>query len=541
MGGGTGNPLVAMPTGTGKSLVPPLLMERALRMFPDQRMLLLTHVKELVEQNYRTLQRVWPTAPVGIFSAGLGRKEAYTPLVFGGIASVKNSIREIGHRDILWIDECHLLGPNEASMYRTVIDELRQINPYLKVCGLTATPFRMGQGRLTDITLNKQGQEIQPLFTDLVFDITGVSAFNRLIDEYYLSPLIPKPTQAVIDVSDVRCLANDFNQHDLHEAIALQNITERALNEAIEIAVDRKSWIVFGAGIKNCEQITTLLNQKGISATYVHSKMADESRDNRIQAFKEGRFRAIVSNNILTTGFDHPAVDCIIDLRPTTSVVLHVQKYGRGTRPVYHPSFSFDQLAYIEHRKTAIEMGGKRNCIILDFAGNTNRLGPINDPQIPRRKGKRTGEVPVKLCPECGAYNHTTARFCVDTECGYEFVFKTKIKANASTADIIRRDDPTIVTVPVTMVIPSIHNKVGKPPSLKLQYFSGMQLYNAWLTFESIGLPKHKSHEWWRQHFGDEMPTDTADAFSKFKQCRTARQIKVDVSGKYPEVLEYLF
>lgn len=540
--GGTGNPLVAMPTGTGKSLIPPLVMERALRQFPDQRMILLTHVKELVEQNYKTLHRVWPTAPVGIFSAGLGRKEAYAPLVFGGIASVKNSIREIGHRDILWIDEAHLLGPNESSMYRTVIDDLRQINPYIRMVGLSATPFRMGQGRLTDITMDRDGKEIRPLFTDLVFDITGVQAFNRLIDEYYLSPLIPKQTQSVIDVSDVRILQNDFNQHDLHEAIARQNITERALREACEIAYDRKSWIVFGAGIRNCEQITGILNRMGIPTTYVHSKLDDDSRDNRIEAFKAGRFRAIVSNNILTTGFDHPEVDCIVDLRPTTSVVLHVQKYGRGTRPVYHPSFSFDQLAYIEHRKTAIEMGGKRNCIVLDFAGNTNRLGPINDPQIPKRKGKRTGEIPVKLCPQCGAYNHTTARFCCDSSCGYEFVFKTKIKSSASTADIIRRDDPNFATVPVTSVIPGIHKKLGKPDSLKLMYFSGLNLYNVWLSFESpSGLAKHKSHEWWRQHQGDEIPTTTKEAYDRFRSCRTARQIKVDISGKYPEVVEYLF
>lgn len=540
--GGKGNPLCSLPTGTGKSVIPPLLMERALRQFPDQRMLLLTHVKELVEQNYKTLHRIWPTAPVGIFSAGLGRKEAYAPLVFGGIGSVKNSVREIGHRDLLFIDEAHLLGPNESSMYRTVINELQQINPYMRIVGLSATPFRMGQGRLTDTTIGRDGNEIKPLFTDLVFDICGVQPFNRLIDEYYLSPLIPKQTQSVIDVSDVRILQNDFSQRELHASIERQNITERALQETCDIARDRKSWIVFGAGITNCEKITEILNRMGIAATYVHSKMDDDSRDNRIEAFKAGRFRAIVSNNILTTGFDHPEVDAIVDLRPTTSVVLHVQKYGRGTRPVYHPSYSFDQLAYIEHRKTAIEMGGKRNCIVLDFAGNTNRLGPINDPQIPKKKGKRTGEVPVKLCPECGAYNHTTARFCCDTACGYEFVFKTKIKANASTADIIRRDDPTFKVLPVTSVLPSIHRKAGKPDSLKLSYFSGLQLFNTWLGFESTsGLFKHKAREWWRQHQGDEIPETTAEAFSRFRTCRTASQIKVDTSGEFPEIVEYLF
>lgn len=505
-------------------------MQKVLTQWPSERMILLTHVKELIEQNYRALLKVWPSAPVGIFSAGLDRKEAYAPLVLGGIASVKNNIQAIGARSVLFIDEAHLLSPNEASMYQTVIAELQSINPYkMRVVGLSATPFRMGQGMITD----------GGLFTDIVYDITGVDAFNKLIDDRYLSLLIPKQTHNVIDVSDVREMASDYNQKDLCQTIIKQNITQRALAEAYDIARHRKSWIVFGAGIENCEKITDILCTMGVGATCVHSKMSDEQRDTRIQAFKNGYFQAIVSNNILTTGFDHPQVDCIVDLRPTVSVVLHVQKYGRGTRPYFHPSYNYEQLHHLHHRIDAIAMGGKENCIVLDFAGNTMRLGPINDPRIPRKKGKGTGEVPVKLCDSCGAYNHISARFCVD--CGDMFIFKTKLKPSAETADIIRASEPTVKILPVTQCFPMLHSKPGKTPKLKLQYWSGFQMVNHWLDFEGIGFSKHKAHDWFRQMKGDDFPLTVTEALARFKECRVPTHIKVDTSGKYPEIVEFLF
>jgi len=70
----------------------------------------------------------------------------------------------------------------------------------------------------------------------------------------------------------------------------------------------------------------------------------------------------MVNVGVLTTGFDFPEIDLIIMLRPTNSPVLWVQMLGRGTRPA----------------------DGKENCMVLDFAGNTPRLGPINDPMIPK-------------------------------------------------------------------------------------------------------------------------------------------------------------
>lgn len=541
---GVGSPVAALPTGVGKSVLPAIFMKQAMEQYPGQRMLMLTHVKELVEQNHKALKRIWPVAPVGIYSAGLKRKESYAPIVYGSIQTIKNAIPKIGRRDMLFIDEAHLLSPNDNSMYQQVIAELRRYNPLMPVIGLSATPFRMGQGYLNQAT--RYGDKmVEPIFTDICYDLTGVQAFTNLIHQCYLSPLIPKRVDNVIDVSDVRELNNDFVQTDLVQAIIKQHVIERALVEACDLARDRRSWVVFGAGIENCEEITTRLNSMGVTACYVHSKMSNEQRDQNIAAFKSGAYRAIVSNNVLTTGFDHPQTDCIIDLRPTISVVLHIQKYGRGTRPYFHPTFTQDQLQHLEYRRQAMEMGGKKNCLVLDFAGNTARLGPINDPQVPKPKGSSSGEVPVKICPMCGTYNHTVARFCENTDCNFEFVFRSKLKPNASTEEIIKglNPDANISIVHVDSMAGYLHTKDNKPPKLRVQYFSGMQLFQSFFGFDKSdkNFVRHKAHEWWRQHSPNPVPESTEEAVKRFGECRKTATLRVNMANRYPEILEYLF
>ena len=530
-----GNPLIGLPTGTGKSVIPPLFINQALTTFPRTRVLLATHVKELISQNVKAMRRIWPMCPIGICSAGLDKWEPWAPVVYAGIASIYKKANELGRFDIMFIDEAHLLSPDDNTMYQAFIADMRAINPYFKVIGMSATLFRMGQGMLTD------GDSI---FTDVCYDKTGLREFCYFLDEYYLSPLVPKPTQTVIDISDVRQLANDYNQKDLARAVDKESVTRSALEESLAYAADRNRWMVFGAGIENCHHLTDMLNQMGVSATLVHSKLTDEQRDTRLAAFEHGRYKAIVSYGILTTGFDDPKVDCIIDLRPTTSVVLHVQKYGRGTRPYFHPAWTPEQLRHKDERRKAMEAGGKRNCMVLDFAGNTNRLGPINDPKIPNPKGGGTGEMPVKLCPECDGYNHTTVRFCA--LCGFEFIFRVKIKTTASEDDLIRRDERETKLFDVENITRQIHqSRRSGGNTLKVTYFcANMKAFPTWLSFDASSkeFAKHKARDWWRQHFGDTIPTSTAEAFEWFPQARRAKQILVAIPSQgYPEILEYRF
>lgn len=545
----SGNPLLGLPTGTGKSYIPPLFMKRAFQEFPNSRFMVVTHVKELIKQNASALRKVWPTAPYGICSAGLKKWQPHCPIILAGIASVYKRALEIGYIDILFIDEAQLVGPEDAAMYQQFIAALRMINPHLKVIGLSATLFRMGQGMLTDKinALDDQGKPIQvdPIFTDVAFDMTGESDFTWFIDQYYLSNLVTPNTSNKVDVSDVRQLASDFHQGDMQATV--ESVTQKSLEEAVALAGNRRSWMVFGAGVENCHHINDLLNKMGVTSVVVHSDhskypLDDDTRDARIQAFRYGQARAIVSYGILTTGFDHPLVDCIIDLRPTTSVVLHIQKYGRGTRPYYHPDWNFERLRYRDERYAAMCAGGKLDCLVLDFAGNTTRLGEINNPTIPRGKGAGGGDAPIKVCDECGAPNNISTKFCV--LCGHEFMFRVKIKDNASQQEVIKWSGGTVDQFDVERVTKRVHKKAGRPPSLKVTYFCKNRDFSTWLSFEPDAKPYAKkiAAEFWRQHRGEEVPQSTQEAFDWFDMCRVPRKLKVAFKpDKWPEIQEYIF
>ena len=138
-----GNPLIAMPTGTGKSCIPAVFIERIMRTYPDQRFLVMTHVAELIKQNYEVMMHAWPNAPVGIYSAGLKKKQPFYPIVFGGIQSMAKDPARFGHRDIIFVDEAHLISDEESSQYITFLSTMKLINPNVKIIGMTATPFRI--------------------------------------------------------------------------------------------------------------------------------------------------------------------------------------------------------------------------------------------------------------------------------------------------------------------------------------------------------------------------------------------------------------
>lgn len=148
-----GNPLVDLATGCGKSLVMAKLIQRLIEGWSDMRVMIVTHVAELIEQSYLELLGVWPFAPAGIYSAGLGRRDARSQIVFAGIQTVHNKAQQIGHVDVLMVDECHLIPINSNTMYRKFIDALLEINPDMKILGLTATPYRLDSGRLDEVEI----------------------------------------------------------------------------------------------------------------------------------------------------------------------------------------------------------------------------------------------------------------------------------------------------------------------------------------------------------------------------------------------------
>jgi DNA repair protein RadD len=510
------NPVLAMPTGTGKSLVIAGFAESALRQYPNTKILVATHVKELIAQNYGELLEAWPFAPAGIYSAGLKRRDTRDQILFVGIQSVAKRWAEFGFVHLLIIDEAHLVGPDDKTNYQAFIKGLKSINPNLRVIGLTATPYRLGYGHIAD------GE----LFDDVCFDITGMEAFNRLIAEGYLAPLIPKPTNIELDVEGVKKTGGDYNGKELQIAVDKNEVTYAALKEALALAHDRKHWLIFSSGVEHAEHIAQMMRDFGETCLPVHSKMGSETRDENIRKFKRGEVRALVNNNVLTTGFNSPWVDCIVCLRPTTSSVLWVQMLGRGTRPF---------------KGNDIDPTPKRNCLALDFAGNIRKLGPINDPVIPRKRGEGGGDAPVKLCEVCNTWNHASARHCI--LCNAEFPIAVKIKANADQTAVIKGDLPIVKDFKITQITYTEAKKVGRPPVLKVTYYCGLKMFNDWVCLQHEGFAQHKAKQWWQARTDLPVPDTIADALANIDFIPAPTHIKVwmNAKGAYPEIMKYCF
>jgi DNA repair protein RadD len=537
----TGNPIIAMPTGSGKTIVNARFLQSVFRSYPFQKIMLLTHVKELIQQNYEKLVALWPDAPVGIYSDGLGQKNSRQPITLGGIASVWRRPELFGHVDLIIIDEVHLVSFTETTMYQSFIAALRRVNPHLRVIGLTATPWRMGHGKLTDPHLGKDGKLTPSLFTDFCFDITNYQSFNRLIAEGYLVPLIPRKPKLELNVDGVHLRGGEFIEKELQVAVDKHEVTVAAIKEAIEQGKDRKKWLVFAAGIEHAEHITTILNEMGIPAGCVHSKRDD--RDATINSFRRGEIRALVNNNILTTGYDDPTVDMIIVLRPTMSVVLWVQMLGRGTRPVFPAGYESDTL---EQRMVAIKASGKLDCLVLDYAGNTRRLGPINDPVIPEPpKSKGTRPAPVKLCDVCSTYCHASVRICPC--CGNEFPIQLNIVQTASSISPLKGELPITKVFKVDHISATRHEKYGGGSvSLRVSYYCGMKMYTEFVTFEnSNAFAQRRARTWWKTRGKDSnllIPSTVNEALERLQEINHPTHIRVWVNkNPYPEIMALCF
>lgn len=552
-----GNPLVAMPTGTGKALVLSEFIRRAYMMSPGTRIIKLTHVKELIEQNYKTLLRIWPTAPAGIFSAGLGQKQTCFPITFGGIASIVKHSGAFGRIDMVVIDEAHLLSTKQDTMYQQFLKHLKSVNPCLRVIGLTATHYRVGQGLLT---------EGGGIFNDICFDLTNLESFNWLLAQGYLAPLIPKRTQTELNVDTVRIQAGEYVQKELQAAVDRDELTYACLREALTLGSDRSHWLVFASGVDHACHVRDSLDALGISAGVVHSRMADKERDQAILDFKSGKYQAMVNNGILTTGFDFPGIDLIVMLRPTQSPGLWVQMLGRGTRPVYAPGYD---VTTQQGRLDAQVAGPKKNCLVLDFAGNTRRLGPINDPVIPRKKGLGGGgAAPIKICEVCGVYNHASVRFCIS--CGTEFLRHVKLTHGASTDELIRESLPQIETFRVDKVIYHPHKHRGdehklpddptrRPPSIRVSYYCGLRMFEEWICLEHQGYARKKARDWWRQRSEPwevyqkhpemrekltqylEPPATVKEGLGRLGELKAPTGVRVIINKARPEILGYDF
>lgn len=497
-----GSPLLVLPTGAGKSLVIATLMQELLGNYPDMRILNVTHVRELLTQNYRELLGIWPFAPAGLFSAGLGQADAHAQIIFGGVQTIANKTSRIGHIDLILVDEAHLVPRKSETQYGKLFAGLRSINPDLRIAGLTATPFRLGEGMLTD------GEGA--MFDDIAFE----KPVGELIDEGYLCRPVSKGMETAYDLEGVGKVGGDYNQGKLQAAVDKESVTRAAVDEVVKYGANRKAWLLFCAGVEHAYHMRDEIRSRGITCETVAGETPSAERDRILADFKAGRIRAVTNNSVLTTGFNHPGVDLLALCRPTLSTSLYVQMIGRGLR----------------------NAPGKENCLVLDFAGCVRKHGPI-DRVVVKEPGKGQGDAPVKQCPECESLVHASAKVCQD--CGFEFPPNEDAKHSAS-ADIT----PVLSTAPpVWHAVTGRHfrehpPKPGKPPSVKVTYMLGLHAQNEWICCQHEGYAKAKADRWWKLHGGAlPFPKTVAEFLDRANELKTTAEIQLRPNGKYQDIV----
>lgn len=517
------NPLIVLPTGAGKSHVLALICQRCIEKWPNIKITILSHTKEILVQDYEKLCAYMDDSSiVGLYSAGLGKREN-KPITVAGIQSVYKLEETFKKTNLVIIDEAHRVPPAGEGRYRTFFSN----NKPQFTLGLTATPFRLGSGMLTD-----EGH----IFDEIIYDAN----IKTLIKEGFLSKLLSKETKYKMDTAGVKIVAGDYSAKSLADKLDRTNITENICAELVKHKDTRKHWLIFAIDIDHAEHIANILGNLGISAAAAHSRQPTTINDALIKLYKQGKIQAIVNVEKYTTGFDYPGIDLIAMLRPTKSPVLHVQTIGRGLRVVYNVDSvdNFD-IHNREHRLGAISTGPKHDCLVLDFAGNLERLGPIDSVEIAtKQKGKGTGVAPTKTCPECDEIVNLSVKVCPD--CGYEFPQAEKLMLTASTNSILSEIKPPR-TYNVRSIFYHKHIKVGKAPSMKVTYVcDSLTTFNEWIHFESNTL-RIQAIRWWQFRSGTKVPKTTEEALLRTQELSIPLQIEVDVNGKWPKIKKYHF
>lgn len=507
-----GNPIVEACVGAGKSLMIAALAQRADAQFPGTRILVLVHQKELLEQNVEKIVTIWPHANVGLYSAGAGRKDLGRQITYATIGSIWKDAHLLGRIDIVLADECHLINPKEEGMWRSFLNDLARYNPNTRTIGWTGTPFRGNGVWLT------AGDA--PLFTNIATKVT----MRELLELGFLAPLVPATTFTKIDAADVRTSGDDYVVSELAKVTDTEELVQATCDEIVQLAADRKRWLVFAVTIDHATHVRDALRDRGVLAAMVSAKTPKAERAALIAEFRAGGIRCLVNVAVLTTGFDCPEVDFIALLRATKSPVLYVQIAGRGMRIA----------------------AGKTDCLWADFTDTTIIMGPVDAVKGRVPSGARKGEAPTKLCPECGSQNRAAAPECLD--CGYLFPEPERIKhgIRASAAAVLSSQKETMFeTVSISDVRYRLHTKEGSPSSLRVEYYDGMlRQASEWICLSHIGYARKKAEAWWTARSTiDAIPKNTEQAiewldYSDAILCKPAA-IVVTRGQKYPQIVSY--
>lgn len=506
------NPCVVIPTGGGKTPVIATICRDAVVQWGG-RVLVVAHVKELLQQAADKLRAVCPEVDVGVYSAGLGRRQTQQPVIVAGVQSVFKRAHELGAFNLVIVDEAHLIPPDGEGMYQTLIAGLRRLCTDLRIIGLTATPFRLSTGVIC---------APENILNSVCYEV-GV---KELIRDGFLCVVKSKATGDDINTQNLHVRGGEFVQGEVEDLMDTDELVKAACTEIARRTVDRKSILVFCASVKHANNVAAGLTEHGIDCATVFGDTTDADREQAIQNFKAGRLKCIVNVNVLTTGFDAPNVDCVVLLRPTMSPGLYYQMVGRGFRLC----------------------DGKGDCLILDFGGNVLRHGPV-DALIVKPKSGGGGEPPAKKCPAC--LSVISAGYSVCPDCGY--VFETQKRnqhGTQATNESVLSGDVTEKTYEVLETRYSEHVKKGAPDgapkTLRVDYTIALGKWvSEWVCVEHGGIAGIAAKGWWSKRTVEPMPSTAAEAaeIGMAGLLKSAQRITVrTISGeKYPKIMNHEF
>jgi len=513
MSGKGKSPCIVLPTGSGKSLVIAEFIRRVLEESPHVRIMVVVHSREIVKQNFDEFVENCPSlrSRAGIYSAGLHSRDTKCQIIFAGIQSIYNKVFKFPKIDIVTIDEAHCIPRSADTRYGKFLKDIHIANPNVVVWGCTASPFRTREGLLTE------GK-------DRFFDgIAHVTDLKTLIAQGYLVPVISVGGLKKIDLTNVHIKNGDYAANELARAADDPEITKLAVEDIVKYGKDRPAWIVYCAGINHAEHVAIEIRKHGFECKVLTGDTPMEERDKIIGDFKSGKLSCICNVGVLITGFNAPITSVICLLFSTISVGKYIQVIGRGCR-TYPPS--------------------KENVLILDYGGNIERLGLLDEIDAVSRKDIFNCEKalpPMKPCPECRVILHARVMKC--PHCGYDFPLpdSTSPHGVVAYAGPVTSDQvaPFIVDVKDTWI--SRHKKSGKPDSVKVAFYDSMEReYPMWLALNSDSpYAVEKSRAIVKQFGGT--ASDVDGALKEYFNWKQVDKIQVRMEGRFPRILGFVF
>lgn len=505
------NPCAVVPTAGGKTPIMASICQDAVEQW-NGRVLVLAHVKELLEQTADKLRVVCPEVDFGIYSAGLKRRDTQHSVIVAGIQSVYKRACELDAFDLVMVDEAHLIPLDGDGMYRQFLADAKIVNPNLRVVGFTGTPFRLKTGSICtpDGILNHVCYEV------------GV---RELIRDGYLCPLITKAGRVKADTAALHIRGGEFVADEVESLMDQETLVRSACAEIVEYTGGRNACLIFASGVQHGQHIVDMLQRDhGIECGFVCGETPTPQRDATLGRFKVGALKYLCNVNVLTTGFDAPHIDCVALVRPTMSPGLYYQMVGRGFR--LHPS--------------------KEKCLVLDFGGNVLRHGPVDAVKC-NATDRGSGQAPAKECPECQAVIAAGCARC--PQCDYVFPppERTLHAAKASEAGILS-GQVTTTSYSVEDVLYGAHTKRGVsedgPRSLRVDYRVGWHEYKSeWICLEHDGYARQKAVAWWRQRSPDPVPDSVERAIEIIEGGGLAPTLGITVRAvagePYDRIIDY--